>query len=639
MNRRRDPHEDPYWTERSAPDHRSPYAREDQAPAAWYEPDAQTIEMPIIDENLLQQAGPTLRTRRIEPPRPPRAPPRPPEAPGRRPPPPAEKPSSAKSSRLVAIAIFLSSCAGLVRESVISRYLGTGPAADAFKAALRIPNMLQNLLGEGVLSASFIPVYARLRDEGNDEEAGRLAGAIAGLLLVVTGVVSVIGVLFAEQIARVLVTGFRGETFDLTVQLIRIMFPGVGLLVLSAWCLGVLNSHRKFFLSYIAPVLWNAAQITALVTVAMTTSNEEKLATALAWGVLAGGLLQLLVQLRPVLGLLGRLRLSLDSRRTSVRTVISRFVPVVIGKGVVQFIIYIDLWLASFLATGAVSSLFYALLLYQLPISMFGLGVAAAELPDLSQVSVHDPETRRLFRQRLEDGMARIAFYVLPIATMYIVVGDVIVGVIFEHGKFGWDDTWGVWLALALLAIGLPATTSSRLLQNGLYALDDPKTPPRLSVIRVGISTVVSLAVMFPLDRLTIGSDGVQGWGDIFAIGPLDDAVRRSNEFVHLGLLAFAIGATVAAIIEYRMLARAVAWRIGRTRMAGRWLNPIAASCAVAGAVAFTLVTVLPDSVPALIQAPVVLVPAGLAYIAMTRSLKVPEATALTERLEAMTRR
>jgi putative peptidoglycan lipid II flippase len=417
------------------------------------------------------------------------------------------------------------------------------------------------------------------------------------------------------------------------------MFPGIGLLVLSAWCLGVLNSHRKFFLSYIAPVLWNAAQITALVTVAMTTTSTWRMATALAWGVLAGGLLQLLVQLRPVLKLLGHLRLSLDHRSASVRNVINRFVPVVVGKGVVQLIIYIDLWLASFLAVGAVSSLFYALLLYQLPISMFGLGVAAAELPDLSQVSVHDPETRRLFRQRLEDGMARIAFYVLPIATMYIVVGDVIIGVIFQHGQFGWDDTWGVWLALALLAVGLPATTSSRLLQNGLYALDDPKTPPRLSVIRVAISTVVSLSVMFPLDRLTIGGDGVEGWGKVFAVGPLPDHIRNSNDLVHLGLLAFAIGATVAAIVEYRMLARAVAWRIGRTRMAGRWLNPIAGSCAVAGAIAFALVIALPEGLPALLRAPLVLIPAGVAYLGMTRSLNVPEAAALTERLEAMTRR
>ncbi|HEY8544040.1 MAG TPA: murein biosynthesis integral membrane protein MurJ, partial [Acidimicrobiales bacterium] len=531
---------------------------------------------------------------------------------------------------------FLSSCAGLIRETVISYFLGTGPQNDAFKAALRIPNMLQNLLGEGVLSASFIPVYARLRDEGRTEEAGKLAGAIAGLLLVVTGVISVVGVTFAEPIARVLVTGYTGYRFELTVRLVRIMFPGIGFLVLSAWCLGVLNSHRKFFLSYIAPVLWNAAQITALVGAGLTHQSRTRMATALAWGVLAGGLCQLLVQLRPVLRLLGRnLRLSLDTRSRDVRTVVSRFVPVIVGKGVVQIVTYIDLWLASFLAVGAVSSLFFALLLYQLPISMFGLGVAAAELPDLSQVSVYDPETRRTFRRRLEEGMARIAFYVMPIATMYIVGGDVIVGAVFQRGQFGWDDTWAVWLALAIFALGLPATTSSRLLQNGLYALDDAKTPPRLSVIRVVVSTVVSLAVMFPLDRLTIGPDGVEGWGDMFAIGPLPEAVRNSNELVHLGLLAFAIGATVAAVIEYQMLSRAVAWRIGRTRMAGRWLNPIAVSCAAAALVAFGLITVFPDDLPSLIQVPVVFAPAGLTYLFLTRHLQVPESLDLTARLES----
>ena len=658
MNRRRDPYDDPflrgdpYDRERHAPRQEQAYADEEgesrrgdrsHEQPGWYEPDAPTIEMPILDEMLLQQAGPRLRARPLEPPRAPRRPPPPPPPPGQPPPPPTpppEKapevpPSSAKASRLVAAAIFLSSCAGLIRETVISFYLGVGPQADAFKAALRIPNMLQNLLGEGVLSASFIPVYARLRDEGREREAGHLAGAIAGLLLVITGIISVIGVLFAEQIARVLVTGYSGYRFDLTVQLVRIMFPGIGFLVLSAWCLGVLNSHRKFFLSYIAPVLWNAAQIVALVAAGITHQSRGRMAIALAWGVLAGGLFQLLIQLRPVLGLVGRnLKVSLDTRNRDVRSVVSRFVPVVTGKGVVQIVIYIDLWLASFLAGGAVSALFYALLLYQLPISMFGLGVAAAELPDLSQVSVYDPDTRRLFRRRLEDGMARIAFYVLPIATMYIVGGDVIVGALFQRGQFKWDATWAVWLTLAIFALGLPATTSSRLLQNGLYALDDARTPPRLSVIRVVVSTVVSLAVMFPLDRLTIGLNGVEGWGDMFAIGPLPEAVRNNNEVKHLGLLAFAIGATVAAIIEYRMLARAVAWRIGRTRMAGRWLNPIAAACAASALVAYALITVFPDDLPSLIQVPVVFGPAGLTYLFLTRRFQVPESLDLTSKLE-----
>jgi putative peptidoglycan lipid II flippase len=665
VNRRRDPHDDPYANERPATrGRRSPYTTEDDlaTTSGWYEPEAATIEMPILDEMMLQQApGPRgftqqapqrPRSRPGQPPVPigPPGAPIPPLPPGaeagdgdrpetRAPGEKEEPPSSAKSSRIVATAIFLSSCAGLVRESVIGYFLGVGHAADAFKAALRIPNMLQNLLGEGVLSASFIPVYARLLDDGDEEEAGRLAGAIAGILLTVSGVFSIMGVLFAPQITKVLVTGFNPATFDLTVRLVRIMFPSMGFLVLSAWCLGILNSHRKFFLSYIASVLWNATQITFLVAAGLTDRSEVAMATALAWGVLVGGLAQLMLQLRPVLALTGRIKLSLDHRRTTVRSVLKRFGPVVVGKGVVQVIVYIDLWLASFLASGAVSSLSFATLLYLLPIGMFGLGVAAAELPDLSRVSVHDAETRRIFRHRLEDGMARISFYVMPIATMYIVVGDVIVAVIFQHGKFGWQNTWGVWLTLAMFAIGLPATTSSRLLQNSLFALDDPKTPPRLSVMRVATSSIISLALMFPLDRLTIQGNGITGWDRMWSFGPLPGFERNSGELVHLGILAFAISATIAAIIEYRMLARAVAWRIGRTRMAGRWLNPIAGSCAVSAAVAFALATALPNSLPSLIMAPLVLGPAGLVYLGMTRTLGVPEARALTAKIEPYLRR
>jgi putative peptidoglycan lipid II flippase len=596
----------------------------------WYEPDAPTIEMPIIDSPAF--TDPVLR----EPPRPPRPPlaPRPrPEVEAK----PAEIPSSQKASALVAAGILLSRLAGLVREVVISAYLGTSGAADAFKAALRIPNLLQNLLGEGVLSASFIPVYARLHSEGEEQEAGRLAGAIAGLMIALTGVLSFLGLVLAEPITRLVAAGFGGDDrFDLTVQLVRIMFPGVGFLVLSAWCLGVLNSHRRFFLSYVAPVLWNAAQIVAVVTVATTTTETlDDRAVALAWGVLIGGILQLGVQLPSVIHLLGQVRLSLDTRRASVRNVLSRFGPVVMARGVVQILGYVDLVLASFLAVGAVSSLTYAQVLYLLPISLFGMSVAAAELPDLSQVEVYDPATRQLYRRRLEEGMARIGFYVMPTAALFITVGDVIVQATFQRGNFGADDTWAVWLTLAAFSTGLPASTGSRLLQNGLYALDDAKTPARLAMIRVAIAAMIGMAFMFPLDRLTITADGISGWGDIWALGPLPDAIRKSNELVHLGIVALAIGASVAAWIEYLALSRALAWRIGRTRLAGRWLNPIAASCAGASIVAYGMVNVAGD-LPSILSAILVLVPAGLVYLGLTRWLKVPEAISLVERVRSV---
>lgn len=586
----------------------------------WYEPDAPTIELPAISDAVLDE--PIL----IEP-EPPVT-----EAERRE----AQSQASQRASALVAAGILLSRMAGLFREVAIGRYLGVSAAGDAFRAALRIPNLLQNLLGEGVLSASFIPVYAKLRSEEGDEEAGRLAGAIAGLLLALTGVLAVVGIVLARPLTRLLTPGFEGETFELTVQLTRIMFPGIGFLVLSAWCLGVLNSHRKFFLSYVAPVLWNAAQIVALVTVAWSTTSQESMAKALAWGVLIGGGLQLAVQLGPTTRLLGRLRLSLETRRHSVRTVLSRFGPVVLARGVVQLLAYVDLVLASFLVEGAVSVLMFSQVLYLLPISLFGMSVAAAELPDLSSVEVYDRQTRQNYRRRLEDGMARIAFYVMPTATLFVVVGDVIVAAVFQHGDFGPADTWAVWLTLAAFALGLPATTSSRLLQNGLYALGEAKTPARLAMVRVAIAAVVGLVLMFPLDRLFVGPDGIEGWSDIMSFTPLPDAIRNDpGSTPHLGVVALALGASIAAWIEYRLLSTALAWRIGRSRLAGRWLNPIAASCAVAGGVSYLMVLAT-DGWPSIIQAAVVLTPAGLVYLGMTRWLSVPEATSLVARAKAL---
>jgi putative peptidoglycan lipid II flippase len=187
-----------------------------------------------------------------------------------------------------------------------------------------------------------------------------------------------------------------------------------------------------------------------------------------------------------------------------VRSVLSRFGPVVMGRGVVQIMGYVDLWLASFLAAGAVSSLTYAQVLYLLPISVFGMSVAAAELPELSRVDVDDPETRQRFRARLQDGLARILFYVAPTTTLFIVVGDVVVRALFQRDPSGIDTALAIWFVIAAFSLGLPATTASRLLQNALYALDDARTPARVAGLRVVASGVIGLAIMFPLDRLTV---------------------------------------------------------------------------------------------------------------------------------------
>ena len=185
---------------------------------------------------------------------------------------PAPAPRRFGGALAVGAGILLSRIAGLVRVRVIAHYLGQSAATGAFTAALRIPNLLQNLFGEGVLSASFIPVYARLLAEGRDEDASRVARAVGTLLALVASTIALCGVLAAGPLVELLAPGFKGETRDLTAQLVRILFPGVALLVLSAWCLGVLNSHRRFFLSYVSPVLWNAALIAAAIAAAMSAA-------------------------------------------------------------------------------------------------------------------------------------------------------------------------------------------------------------------------------------------------------------------------------------------------------------------------------------------------------------------------------
>src|SRR6185437_3680975 len=210
----------------------------------------------------------------------------------------------AKSAALVGAGILLSRLAGLLRESIFAHYFGNSDAADAFKAAFRIPNLLQNLFGEGVLSASFIPVYAALLAEGDEEHAGGTAGAVLALLALATAALVLVGVLATPWLIDAIAPGFHGAKRVLTIELVRILFPGAGLLVLSAWCLGILNSHRRFFISYIAPVVWNGAMIATLLGFGRHY-GQFPLAVILAWGSVAGSALQVAVQWPAVRRLLG----------------------------------------------------------------------------------------------------------------------------------------------------------------------------------------------------------------------------------------------------------------------------------------------------------------------------------------------
>jgi putative peptidoglycan lipid II flippase len=514
---------------------------------------------------------------------------------------PARRVPSKPFAFLVASGIFLSRVTGLIRDRVFAHYFGNSDAADAFKAAFRIPNFLQNMFGEGVLSASFIPVYARLLAQGDELEARRTAGAVAALLALTTSILVLVGVLATPLLIDAIAPGFSGAKRDLTIRLVRILFPGAGLLVFSAWCLGILNSHRRFFLSYTAPVVWNAAMIATLLTFG-ASRPQYPLARVLAWGSVVGSALQVGVQWPVVMRLLGRLQLSLTYLNDHVRTVIRNFLPVFVGRGVVQISAYVDALLASLLPTGAVAALAYAQTLYTLPVSLFGMSVSAAELPLMSGELGSDSQVAAALRSRLDAGLRRIVFLVMPSAAALLVLGDVIVAAIYQTGQFMRADVLYVWGILAGATVGLLASTCGRLYSSAYYALRDTRTPLRYAVVRVALTTV--LGYFFAL-RLP-GLMGVPArWG----------------------VAGLTVSAGMAAWIELILLRRSLNRRIGRTGLGAGYLAKIGTAAFAAAGIGWMLHTWFGQHSPVL-TALVVLPPFGLAYFAIARLLGLSEALA-----------
>lgn len=516
----------------------------------------------------------------------------------------------------------------------MAAFIGAGRVGDAYRAALTIPRLLQNLLGEGVLSASFIPIYSQLVEQGRRKDAGRLAGAVFGLLAVITGLVVLAGWVLAKPLVSLLLWRLSDDTADLTVELVRVMFAGIGFIVLAAWALGVLNAHRRFFLSYAAPVIWNVAQVAFMVGAWLVWHNVDPatrasdIAKMAAWGVVLGGALQFLVQVPLVLRLVPTLRLSLNWRRPDVGVVLNRFGPALIGRGVVQVSAYVDLILAGLLAGGAIAALGFAQVIYFLPISLFAMSVAASDLPEMAR-DQDDPEA---LVRRLQTGLDRIGFYVLFSAVAFITLGGLIVGALLERGQFTGDQTVQVWWILAAYSLGLVASASSRLLQNACFAAGDAMGPARVAVVRVALAAAVGVVLMFSFDSYAVINGSVERLGDFKVLSPLSDA-ERADGAVRLGAVGLALGSTVAAWLEYGILRHRVRYLLRRRTVRGPTgrLAVAALSAAVLGGVlAWGL-----EPLPLLVAAPVALLVTGGIYVVLGRGSGVAaaeEAANLMER-------
>jgi putative peptidoglycan lipid II flippase len=321
---------------------------------------------------------------------------------------------------------------------------------------------------------------------------------------------------------------------------------------MSAWCLAILNSHRRFLLSYTAPVVWNVAIIVATLLAARRGLPAEALVTWTCWGAVAGSVLQFAVQLPPLLALTGGVPLTLSARDPRVRAVIRNFGPVFLSRGVVQISAFIDAMIASLLPVGAVAVISNTQTLYLLPISLFGMSVAAAELPELSEEAGEadaagaaaqpgtvgsgagargapgggmaiDPVRAESLRRRISAGSDRIAYFIVPSGVVFMTLGHLIAGLVLQSGAFSQRDSYWVWATLAGSSVGMLASSQGRLLASTYYALGDTRRPLNFAVVRVALTLVLGFIAalygprLFGIDTRwgTAGltaSAGVAGW-------------------------------------------------------------------------------------------------------------------------------
>ena len=518
--------------------------------------------------------------------------------------------SSGRSSALIGAGILLSRLLGLVRQKLIAHFLGADFAADAFNGAFKMTNTIQNFFGEGILSASFIPAYAKALQDGNDEDADRIAGAVAAILALVTSVLVASGVLAAPLVVTLFAGGFEGETRELAIRLTRILFPGAGIFVMGAWCLGILNSHRRFFLPYAASAFWNLAMIAALVFYGARRSDvvEIDLVVVLSWASVLGALLQLSVQLPSVFQLIGQFTPRLDFDFPPVREVMRNFLPAFVSRGVVQISTLVDMQIASFFVDkGILTLLANASTIYMLPISLFAMTVSAAELPEMSRDAGTDAAAFERLRSRLNAALPRVAYFVVPSAIAFLVLGQAITGVLLQGGKFTETMAFRSWVILAGSGIGLLASALGRLYSSTFYALRDTRTPLWFAIARVTLTGTLGYLFAFPIPRLL----GLPAW---------------------TGAAGLTASAGIAGWVEFYLLRRAITARIGRTSLPPATLVRLWGAGLASAAAGFAVMQWLSAS-HHLVRGLASLGTFALVYGLATVALGVPEARGIVSRV------
>jgi putative peptidoglycan lipid II flippase len=547
---------------------------------------------------------------------------------------PTEHRSVARSAGIVSIAVMFSRVLGLVRETVFARFFGAGFLYDAFVVAFKIPNILRDLFAEGALSAAFVKVFTDYQIKRTEIEAWRLASLIFNVLAVVMSVITVIGIFIAPYIIPLLARGFPPAKAALAVTLTQIMFPFILLVALAALAMGVLNTKGRFGIPASASTAFNIASIVFGLALAFwlsggewEISNDKSLvpSSAAQWaivgmaiGTLVGGAAQLIIQVPSLLKVGFSFSPVFDLFDPGVRRVMRLMGPAIIGTSAVQVKVLVDLVVVSGIEAGN-SWLSFAFRLMQFPIGVFGVAIGTAAIPALSRLASEDNQVK--FRSTLSDALKLVFLMTVPAACGLIVLGEPIIALIYQGGRFTALDTNMTAWALAAYSIGLAGYAAIKVLSPSFYALDDAKTPMYVSIASIAVHAPMSFGMMYFLSTVGVSPE-------------------RPNGFGHVGV---ALATSTVALVNFFALTFLMRKRI--KRLNGRDIITsflkVATAAAIMSAVCYFSYRYLSGFFPEkrffirLIEAFVPIGLGGITFLLMARLLKISE----VEQLIAILRR
>jgi putative peptidoglycan lipid II flippase len=517
------------------------------------------------------------------------------------------KPRLARSAGLISAATMLSRVLGLVREQLFAILLGATRMADAFIVAFRIPNLLRDLFAEGALSQAFVPTFkASLKKDGR-EAAFALGNRVAGTVLLLIGTIVLLAEIFTPQVCMVLANDFRDipEKFELTVSLTRVMLPFLGLVSLAAVAMGMLNAQDRYAAPALAPAMFNVLSI--MVGACLYALHVQGHWVVIGWaiGTILGGMAQLLIQLPPLwrAGWRPRLGLDLRLRDPNVRRVALLMAPAIAGVAAVQLNVFINTMFATSEA-GATAWLNYAFRFLQLPIGVFGVAIGTVSTTRFSDAAAD--EDHGALTDHLTEGLRLVAFLTVPATVGLILLGEPIIRLIYEHGRFKYADTLATVAALDLFAVGLVAYAAVKVIAPAFYATNLSRIAVYASLTAVG-GNVLSNLLLHP----------------------------------HYGYRVLALGTAIAAILNFAVLYVSFHRRIHPLDHLAllRYLIRIGLAATVMGAAVWTTYAILVRElgqyglVPRLAGALVPVAVGGFVYAGACAALRVEELKPFVRRL------